>query len=59
MTALGYMTEFGITTEETAKWHEINVSADQADTFGLLILGISLVVFGIGYALRKATAARP
>jgi APA family basic amino acid/polyamine antiporter len=58
MTILGYMTEFGITTEDTAKWHEINVTPDQADTLGLMILGGSLAVAAIGYALTKATAKK-
>ena len=31
MTVLGFMTEFGITTEATAKWHEIGVTPHQAD----------------------------
>src|SRR5687767_1759426 len=35
MVILGYMTEFGITNETTAKWAEINATADQADSFGL------------------------
>ena len=58
MTVLGYMTEFGITTEATAKWHEIHVTPEQADTVGLLVLGTGLAVFVIGYALRKATGER-
>ena len=36
---LGYMTEFGITNETTAKWSEIDrvTYADEADTFGLQV----------------------
>ena len=30
-----YMTEFGLTTETIAKWHEIGVTAAEADAFGL------------------------
>ena len=36
MTVLGFMTEFGITTEATTKWHEIHVTPHQADTVGLV-----------------------
>jgi APA family basic amino acid/polyamine antiporter len=48
MTALGFMTELGITTEELAKWHEIGVTPHQADTIGLLIVGIGAVLFVVG-----------
>ena len=58
MTVLGYMTEFGITTEATAKWHEIHVTAEQADTVGLMVLGTGLVVFVVGLLFRKATGER-
>jgi APA family basic amino acid/polyamine antiporter len=58
MTALGYMTEFGITNENTAKWHEINVTPTDADTLGLMILGGSLVVLAIGIAMGRATAPK-
>ena len=40
MTMLGYMTEFGVTTENTAKWYEIGVTPDSADTLGLQVLGV-------------------
>lgn len=55
MTVLGYMTEFGITTEATAKWHEIHVTAAQADTVGLAVVGTGAVLFAIGWLLRKAS----
>jgi APA family basic amino acid/polyamine antiporter len=58
MTVLGYMTEFGITTEATAKWHEIRVTPEQADAVGLMVLGAGVAVFLVGYALRKATGER-
>jgi len=58
MTVLGFMTEFGITSEATAKWHEINVTAEQADAVGLLVLGVGLVVFLAGLGLRKASGER-
>ena len=40
MTVLGFMTELGITTEATTKWHEIHVTPHQADTVGLVVLGV-------------------
>ena len=58
MTVLGYMTEFGITTEATTKWHEIGVTPEQADAVGLMVLGAGVVVFLVGAALRKATGER-
>jgi len=58
MTVLGYMTEFGITSEATAKWHEINVTPEQADTVGLAVLGLGVVILLAGMALRKVTGER-
>jgi APA family basic amino acid/polyamine antiporter len=58
MTVLGYMTEFGITSEATAKWHEIHVTAGQADAVGLMVLGAGVGLFLVGLALRKATGER-
>jgi APA family basic amino acid/polyamine antiporter len=58
MTLLGFMTELGITTENTAKWHEINVTPHQADMFGLALLGAGIVVLLAGLAMRKATGER-
>ncbi|HEY8548984.1 MAG TPA: amino acid permease [Vicinamibacterales bacterium] len=58
MTILGYMTEFGITNETIAKWHEIGVTPDQADSFGLMILGISIAIWVVGLLLTKATGER-
>jgi len=58
MTVLGFMTELGITTEATTKWHEIHVTPQQADTVGLFVLGSGLVVFLAGRAIAKA-GARP
>ncbi len=55
MTILGFMTEFGITTETTAKWHEIGLTPEQADRFGLLLLGGAVAVFVVGGVLRRAT----
>jgi APA family basic amino acid/polyamine antiporter len=58
VTVLGYMTEFGITSEATAKWHEIHVTPDQADTVGLMVLGTGVALFLVGLAFRKATGER-
>jgi APA family basic amino acid/polyamine antiporter len=54
MTVLGYMTELGITTEATTKWHEIHVTPHQADTVGLAVLAAGAVVFLAGRAVAKA-----
>ena len=55
---LGFFTEWGITNETTAKWSEINVTADQADTFGLKFLAVSIAVWAIGYGLTKASGEK-
>ena len=61
MAVLGYMTEFGITTEALTKWHEIHVTPQQADTVGLAVLATGAVVFAAGRLMarsgRAATAA--
>jgi APA family basic amino acid/polyamine antiporter len=54
MTILGYMTEFGITTEATAKWHEIHVTPEQADSVGLAVLATGIVVLVMGRVMAKA-----
>ena len=58
MTLLGFMTEFGITTEATAKWHEIGVTPHQADMVGLGVLGVGMLLFLVGLGLRRATGER-
>jgi APA family basic amino acid/polyamine antiporter len=58
MVILGYMTEFGITNETTAKWHEIGVTADEADTFGLQMLAVSIAVWAVGFAVTKASGEK-
>lgn len=55
---LAYMTEFGITTENTAKWHEIGVTPESADSVGWMVLGIGLVLFVLGRLIAK-TSAKP
>jgi basic amino acid/polyamine antiporter, APA family len=69
---LGLLTEWGVTSEELAKWHELdtlltnwfglNINPQIADRFGLTILGIGLVATALGFALarspKKATSSR-
>ena len=58
ITALGFMTELGITTETLAKWHEIGVTAEQADAFGLRLLAVSIAVWAVGFGLRRAAGEK-
>jgi basic amino acid/polyamine antiporter, APA family len=63
MALLGFLTELGVTTETTARWHEldaltsrflgINVTAESADIFGLQVLGAGVVAYVIGRVLTK------
>jgi hypothetical protein len=53
---LAFMTVLGLTTETIAKWHEIGVTAEEADAFGLKWLAVSVVVLVIGWGMRKASA---
>jgi hypothetical protein len=64
---LGLLTGWGITTEELAKWHELDatisriglhVNPEIADRFGATILGIGAVVTGIGLALARSQRKR-
>jgi APA family basic amino acid/polyamine antiporter len=64
ITLLGLMTEFGITTEEIAKWHELDavltrwfglhINPEIADAFGLRILVAGLVAVAVGFALARS-----
>jgi basic amino acid/polyamine antiporter, APA family len=68
MFLLGLLTELGVTTETLAKWSELNdlterylgihVSAETADTFGLQVLALGLVVFIIGKVLQRASGEK-
>jgi APA family basic amino acid/polyamine antiporter len=58
VTILAYMTEFGVTTETTAKWHEIGVTPEGADTVGLQVLVVGVVLFVLGRLVAR-TGARP
>jgi basic amino acid/polyamine antiporter, APA family len=55
---LGFMTELGITNETTAKWSEINVTAEEADGFGLRLLAVSIAVWAVGFGLTKASGEK-
>jgi hypothetical protein len=61
---LGLLTGWGVTTEELAKWHEVDaliskvglhVNPEIADVFGLQILGIGLVMGAVGYFLARGS----
>jgi hypothetical protein len=58
ITLIAYLTEFGVTSEITAKWQEIGVTPQDADALGLQVLGTGLVVFVAGMALRAAGRTR-
>jgi basic amino acid/polyamine antiporter, APA family len=58
ITILGYMTQFGVTTETLAKWSEIGVTAEQADAFGLRFLVVSVAVWAVGFGLTKASGEK-
>jgi hypothetical protein len=65
ITLLGKMTEWGVTTEELAKWHELDAVLDRwfglhinpeiADTFGLTILGVGVVAAILGFVLGQSS----
>jgi len=67
MTLLAYMTRFGITTETTAKWHELDallsriglgVTPESADVLGWQVLAAGAVLFVVGRLLAR-TGAKP
>ena len=58
MTLLGYLTELGATTEVMAKWNEIGVTPDEADSFGLRFLAVSVAVWAVGFGLTKASGEK-
>ena len=65
ITLLGLMTAWGVTTEELAKWHELDAVLDRwfglhinpeiADTFGLTILGVGVVAAVLGFVFARAS----
>jgi basic amino acid/polyamine antiporter, APA family len=67
ITILALLTEWGVTNEGLARWHELDqlisgvglhVTPEIADQFGLTIVGIGLAVIAVGWVLGK-TAGRP
>jgi APA family basic amino acid/polyamine antiporter len=63
ITLLALLTEFGVTTEELAKWHEVDalisrvglhVNPEIADAFGFRILAIGAIVALAGWGLARA-----
>jgi APA family basic amino acid/polyamine antiporter len=68
ITLLGLLTEWGITTEELAKWHELDalisrigmhINPEIADSFGLKIFIAGLVVAVIGHLMTRGTGKTP
>ena len=64
ITLLGLLTGWGVTTEELAKWHEVDaliskvglhVNPEIADVFGIQILGLGLVMAAVGYVLARGS----
>jgi basic amino acid/polyamine antiporter, APA family len=53
ITVLAYLTILGVTTENSAKWHEIMVTPDQADRVGWTILAAGIITFLGGFFLGK------
>ena len=63
ITVLGYMTEFGVTTETLAKWSElsqlgVDVNAEDANAFGLRFLLVAVSVWVVGFGLTKASGEK-
>jgi APA family basic amino acid/polyamine antiporter len=55
MTLLAYLTEWGVTNENTAKWHELGITPERADGVGLTVLGVGIAILIAGIVLAKAT----
>jgi amino acid transporter len=67
ITLLGLLTEWGVTKEELAKWHELDavlsrigmhINPEIADAFGLRILIIGAVVAVLGIVMARSSAKR-
>jgi APA family basic amino acid/polyamine antiporter len=67
ITVLALLTEWGVTTEVLARWHEldaltsrvgIEVTPEAADRFGLSIIAVGGVVAGVGFLIARATGTR-
>jgi APA family basic amino acid/polyamine antiporter len=68
ITLLALLTEWGITTEELAKWHELDallsrigmhINPDIADAFGLKILIAGAVVTIVGHLMTRGAGKTP
>ena len=64
ITLLGLLTQSGVTTEELAKWHELDavlsrvgmhINPEIADAFGMRILLVGALVWAAGAGLRRST----
>jgi APA family basic amino acid/polyamine antiporter len=55
MTLLAYLTEWGVTNENTAKWHEIGWTPEQADERGMIVLGLGVGILILGIVLTKVS----
>lgn len=67
ITLLGYLTQFGVTTETLAKWSDLDanlsriglhINPEIADRFGLTILVIGIVLTGIGYVMSRGSGRK-
>jgi amino acid transporter len=67
ITLLAYLTEWGVTTEELARWHELDallsragmhINPDIADAFGLKIFLAGVVVAAVGLVLGRTSKKR-
>jgi hypothetical protein len=64
---LGWLTEYGVTTEELAKWHELDTLLDRwfgmhispqiADRFGLTILIVGAIATVVGFVLGRGSSS--
>jgi hypothetical protein len=53
MTLLAFLTEWGVTNENTAKWHELGITPERADGVGLTVLGVGIAILIAGIVLAK------
>ena len=68
ITLLGLLTVWGVTTEELAKWHELDavltrwiglhINPEIADAFGLKILVAGVVAAAVGYDLARSSSKK-
>ena len=63
ITMIAYLTKFGVTTEDLAKWHEVDgllshiglhISPEIAARFGLTIFGAGIVIAAVGRVLGNS-----